>query len=399
MTYSYSFSGTDVKAFAERDSDVFSLNSLATISFQVNEQKSPVRRLGRQGVVGFTRSIKTIAGTMVFVILKDHPLRELMPNNNLTLRHKEVSLNMPHQATNILPFNLRLKYKAEHSGFNFSELFIEGIEIISQSIVTSVNDMVTELIVQFMGRDYKEFYNSFDKENYLASLITENDLNNDLQLQEQYNNEQLLNREDVALAENETNNYYIKNINDYFTKLSETERTNSNFDPWGDQIIDEINTKSKLNIGDLNPEALDSNYVRDERDPYGFDYLRNITNNYKSSPSRLELLSSLELKLKSIQKEITSDTILLQKYIEQNKTLNEWYPPWEIESKLTLNNRGVTNNLRLWYNKEIDYLARKIRNNKNEEIAIKEYLNNLQKNLQFVKTQDEQFLKNLERRR
>lgn len=191
MNYEYSFSGTDVRAFAEQDSNVFSLNSLATISFQVNEQKSPVRRLGRQGVVGFTRSIKTIAGTMVFVILKGHPLKDLMPNNTLTQRYKEINTNMPFQATNILPFNLRLKYKTEHSSTDFSELFIEGIEIISQSIVTSVNDMITELVVQFMGRDYKEFYSNIDSSS--STITTQKDLDNDLQLQEDNKDTQINN--------------------------------------------------------------------------------------------------------------------------------------------------------------------------------------------------------------
>ena len=50
-------------------------------SFQVNEQKSPVRRMGRPNVVGFTKSIRTIAGTMVLIILRDHPAHKIIDNS------------------------------------------------------------------------------------------------------------------------------------------------------------------------------------------------------------------------------------------------------------------------------------------------------------------------------
>lgn len=324
MTYNYSFSGTDVKAVAETESSVFALKSLATISFQVNEQKSPVRRLGRQHVVGFTRSIKTIAGTMVFVILNDHPLKELMPNNNLTLRHKDVDPNtLPYHATNILPFNLRLKYKTEHSyELSYAELFIEGIEIISQSIVTSVNDMVTELVVQFLAKDYKEF-NFKSNESILASRVTDQDLNNDLVLQEIYQNEQ----------------EEIKRI-----KKEEEEKR----PPY---ILSEENVKTIDDIGSLNP--LDQNY------------LTNLiyNNNRLSSNSLFEVIKALD-------KQINEDTILLNKYNEQNINLN-LYPTWSIESNLISNNNGATNDLRLWYNKEIQRLNKKIQDNKQQKESIR----------------------------
>lgn len=375
MTYNYSFSGTDVKAVAETESSVFALKSLATISFQVNEQKSPVRRLGRQHVVGFTRSIKTIAGTMVFVILNDHPLKELMPNNNLTLRHKDVDPNtLPYHATNILPFNLRLKYKTEHSyELSYAELFIEGIEITSQSIVTSVNDMVTELVVQFLAKDYKEF-NFKSNESILASRITDQDLNNDLALQEIYQNEQ----EEIARQiKEETNLPY----------LNEIERTNSNFDPWGDQLLYEIDSKAFKDKGNLNPESLDKNYLRDQRDPYNFDYLKLIT--YNNSKISLDLLDET---IKQLDKFISTDLILLDKYVDQNNNLH-LYPTWSIESNLTLNNNGATNDLRLWYNKEIERLGKQIQRYRKEKESIKNLIQSMKKN----KDDSNNLLKKLER--
>lgn len=323
MNYEYSFSGTDVKAFTEQGSKVFSLNSLATISFQVNEQKSPVRRLGRQGIVGFTRSIKTIAGTMVFVILKGHPLKDLMPNNNLIQRHKEINTNMPSQATNILPFNLRLKYKTEHSSYDFSELFIEGIEIISQSIVTSVNDMITELVVQFMAQDYKEFYsNNNDKENYLASLVTENDLNNDLQLQEQYNNELLLNKEEIQYAENDTNNYYNTELNNYHKRLLEIEKFNFNDTIANEELHNYINQKIEES-GYLAKQEMDSYIEEKNRELANKMFLDNLISSknkkYDISGLPISYLTKSSQKPKDYYSSFNNRSKELSKIIEELK--------------------------------------------------------------------------------
>lgn len=172
--YPFSFSGADVRAFVftddTKDTGYF-LDSLATISFQINEQKSPVRRLGRPHVVGFTKSIRTIAGTMVLIILRDHPAARHIDKG----RYERIGVtndtsNSDKFFTNSKPFDLRLTYQSEDNrfktGYNnnnkrnestHSELLIQGIEIISQSIVTSINDMMTEVVVQFMAKDCTEF--------------------------------------------------------------------------------------------------------------------------------------------------------------------------------------------------------------------------------------------------
>lgn len=164
--YNFSYSGSDVKALIKNtymNAEYKVLNTLTTVSFSVNEQKSPVRRLGRRHVVGFTKAIRTIAGTMVLTVLKGHPLTEFY---TLDQYYKSGEMgqgvhrdNSYHFATNVPPFDLRLIYQTEHNSNYYAQLEILGIEIISQSIVTSVNDMITECVLQFVARDYKEFIN------------------------------------------------------------------------------------------------------------------------------------------------------------------------------------------------------------------------------------------------
>ena len=217
MTYNYSFSGTDVKAYASdiEGENFHQLKALSTISIQVNEQKSPVRRLGRQHVTGFTRSIKTVAGTMVFVILNDHPLKGLIANGNLYLNSRHVlnDINQKYQSTNILPFNLKLIYQTEHATNNTAEINVYGIEIISQSIVTSSNDMVTEMVIQFLAKDYKEFYHSGIANQRLAEdtmnaeneYVRQEDILNQMNLENIYNEEQI--QYDIAEQENQLYQY------------------------------------------------------------------------------------------------------------------------------------------------------------------------------------------------
>lgn len=164
--YNFSYSGSDVKALIKStDSNTAYkvLNTLTTVSFSVNEQKTPVRRLGRRHVVGFTKAIRTIAGTMVLTVLKGHPLTELYTvGDYYKAGEMGQGIHRPnsyHFATNVPPFDLKLIYQTEHNSNYYAELVIKGIEIISQSIVTSVNDMITECVLQFVARDYNEFIN------------------------------------------------------------------------------------------------------------------------------------------------------------------------------------------------------------------------------------------------
>lgn len=184
----YSYSGADCRAVAYfgddsnyTNSEVTQLEGLATISYSVYEAKSPVRRLGERGVAGYTKGIRTIAGSMIFLVIEDHPLAELVKEQNKTKvwssdnddkgkSYKVIDETNRYLSTMLKPFNIGLFYKTEVSfrdnseeyeystvyktGFNeMAHLVISGVEIISEGMVTSVNDMVTEISMQFVAHD------------------------------------------------------------------------------------------------------------------------------------------------------------------------------------------------------------------------------------------------------
>lgn len=160
------------------------LDSLATISLNIHEPRSQVRALGHKGIKGFAGSVRTIAGTMIFTIVEGHPLRQLMLlddevgskpshrgawsiDNYLTGRGTAYTNGdkLSKLATMLTPFSIHLQYKTEYlpqhdfggsTGMG-AALSIDGIQIISEGIVTSVNDIVTEITYQFIAEDVKEF--------------------------------------------------------------------------------------------------------------------------------------------------------------------------------------------------------------------------------------------------
>tara|TARA_Y100001937_G_C7081902_1_gene313421 strand:- start:663 stop:1178 length:516 start_codon:yes stop_codon:yes gene_type:complete len=160
----YSFSGADCKAYGFfDDTGNVLLDSLATISLSIHESKSPVRRLGHMAPVGYTRAVRTIAGSMVLTIVgSKHPLRELskldpnsvtyysMDSNNSSGRNGNI-------VTKMSPFNLMLTYQSELKDAPSSRMLIKGIDFINEGIVTSVNDLVSEVVLQFVALHVDQF--------------------------------------------------------------------------------------------------------------------------------------------------------------------------------------------------------------------------------------------------
>lgn len=289
--YRYSYSGADCKVFAYRGAkDPIFLESVQTISFSIHEPRGRARALGHKAVKGFSRSVREIAGTMIFTVIEDHPLAKLMTVESggnyasgwsvdgvsrgvgtfLGNQNFNGSVSLNRIATTMPAFNLMLTYAtevvaepspifshkdaegntaiapdltykgeyhdvaskgnvaagrdietagsdweaaaAEQLGIlnngvtpyrtkmdsletsfensysatveqknkfevNVAGLVLEGIEIITEGIVTSVNDMITEIQVQFIAKNYKEFslsqYDSFTDGGFDMDLARE----------------------------------------------------------------------------------------------------------------------------------------------------------------------------------------------------------------------------------
>ncbi|CAB4159824.1 hypothetical protein UFOVP724_1, partial [uncultured Caudovirales phage] len=218
--YSFSFSGSDCHTFVSFMSpSLYGENSIATkvkldcintISISVHEQRTPVRRLGHSGVVGFAGSVRTVAGSIIMTIVKDNPFNELITKSDIRrqwgaritsndsgseiykdIKHpynyKGYSNSYEYLRTNNSPqanfkiqnlttlpaMKFRMEFVSEYyrakkqpysSPTSKSEeppllrvMELHNVFIISENVVTSVNNMVTELVLQYVASDYVEF--------------------------------------------------------------------------------------------------------------------------------------------------------------------------------------------------------------------------------------------------
>ena len=217
--YSFSFSGSDCHTFVSFMSPSLygdntaaakiKLDCINTISISVHEQRTPVRRLGHSGVVGFAGSIRTVAGSIIMTIIKDNPFDELIKKSGVRSRwgarvtssdsntqiysdvkhpynYKGYRDSYEYTRTNNSPtssFNIQnlttlpaMKFRMEfvseyyrakkqpYRSYNLNEnrpllrvIELHNVFIISENIVTSVNNMVTELVLQYVASDYVEF--------------------------------------------------------------------------------------------------------------------------------------------------------------------------------------------------------------------------------------------------
>ena len=156
----YSFSGSDCKAYAYYNKqEAIHLDNISTVSISVHEAKAPVRRLGHMAPVGYTRGIRTIAGSLVFTIVgSEHPLEYLRKTDSKTVGYYSEDLdNSRKNPVKSSPFNLMLLYKTELPHSVGSKLVLKGVEFLNEGLVTSVNDLISEIVLQFVALDIDEF--------------------------------------------------------------------------------------------------------------------------------------------------------------------------------------------------------------------------------------------------
>ena len=188
--YRYSYSGADAKVYAminRKPETLHLLESIHTLSVSVHESKGQARALGYRGIKGLSRGQRTIAGTLIFTVIEDHPLKELMVQSSLYRRtgwsvDRDMNgtgsmfdeFSSTHMLSTLLePFDLMVQYVSEVSqtqlgvdkvegggigpvlDYEGAGMLISNIDIVDMGIVTSVNDIVSEITMSFIAQDFK----------------------------------------------------------------------------------------------------------------------------------------------------------------------------------------------------------------------------------------------------
>lgn len=143
------------------------LGTLTTISWSLLREKQQVTTIGRVNVAGFTRGIRIVAGTMIFTMLNQHWVNDLIEQVPELQQYEKIKADeFPICDLMIVCAN---EYGASVTGY------IYGIDLTDESGVISVQDLFIENTCKFLARDIDMFcefdYNTgkFIDNNYAIS--------------------------------------------------------------------------------------------------------------------------------------------------------------------------------------------------------------------------------------
>lgn len=121
-----------------------------TVAISTYRDKRAVRAFGSVYPKGFTRGSREIAGSMVFTVFNDSVLYEFLEAHPSDFdAHVGVTSALLDQ---IPPFDLLLSFANEYGAV--SRMTIKAVEFLSEGMVMSIEDILTENQTQFIARDY-----------------------------------------------------------------------------------------------------------------------------------------------------------------------------------------------------------------------------------------------------
>lgn len=158
---------TELKKHTKNNKGAFlELGTLQTISVQSHREKFGVRALGHSYVKAYTRGPRTIAGSMIFTIFHEHAFAKLMRAMVAAEKNRELSSLIPDQ---LPPLDLTILFANEYG--QTSEFRIYGLEILNDGVTYSIEDLLSENVIQFVARDVDPLVS---KGNILADRKTRN---------------------------------------------------------------------------------------------------------------------------------------------------------------------------------------------------------------------------------
>lgn len=157
----HSYSGCDISAivhFYDETAEPGSrsrtkkLADLQTVTFSTHREKFPVRALGHVGAKGYTRGPRTIGGTMIFTVFDKTVLAEMMVDKYIQEAPAQDQIGAFNAVLidQIPPFDITILFANELG--SMSKLVIYGVELVNEGQTMSVEDLVTESVVNYVAR-------------------------------------------------------------------------------------------------------------------------------------------------------------------------------------------------------------------------------------------------------
>ena len=140
-----SFAGVDIVAqIVLPNEEPMTLGELQTISYSIHRENHPVRTLGHVSPIGFVRSGRTIAGSMIFTVFNNYAFYKL------TQFQDAIDSGLFPLADMLPPMDIVLTFANEYG--IFSKLKIYGLTFIDEGGTMSIDDLITESTMTYMAR-------------------------------------------------------------------------------------------------------------------------------------------------------------------------------------------------------------------------------------------------------
>jgi len=142
-----SFSGADISAtmaYPGSTGEVVTFAELSTISYSITRDKRPLRLLGYTNPVNWSKSIRMVAGTLVFASFDRYVWGKFIDKKSIDFRGMPLADMLP-------PFDVTISAMNEYG--QISRLSIRGVRIVDEGSVIGVNDMFVEQTHTYVAQD------------------------------------------------------------------------------------------------------------------------------------------------------------------------------------------------------------------------------------------------------
>jgi hypothetical protein len=152
-----SYTGSDIRIMIEvpntqqgdaRARYAKQLLECTTFTVSIHREKSPVRAAGYINPKAFARGKRTIAGTFIMTQFTVEVLLRFLQTTLMSDRSKDTHFMKVDQ---LPPFNITILYSSENGFASFRRLL--GVEFVTDGIVYSIQDMISEQTISYMAAD------------------------------------------------------------------------------------------------------------------------------------------------------------------------------------------------------------------------------------------------------
>jgi hypothetical protein len=151
-----SFSGSDMMIyFLFPDAKPVYIGTASTVTYSSFRETRQVRTLGRISTKGITRGPRTIGGTIIFTVINQHVIHDIMDELKQVTTYKGYDKIKPDE---LPPFSIVVSFANEYG--QAASKVIYGATIVDDGVTLSIEDIFTENQMTYIARDIQHMKDS-----------------------------------------------------------------------------------------------------------------------------------------------------------------------------------------------------------------------------------------------